>query len=233
MAAQEGSAGQVLVRAATRRGSVTYHFPGIVEEGSIQADLGAYGSISVKFGPISGGMGVAEEGCDRGLSSASGYYEGTISFHAKGLTSVEASRAKGDDGLALSVLCADEVASEWRSQPGTYLEVSGGPTAPTMTVMQSERGGPTLIQASISESRGGIAIERSVSLAASLGAFRHRRVKSATINPPAPFSGSATFQREGRRTSWRGDLRVDFPGRPGVALTGQGIRARLTRAHTA
>lgn len=231
MAAQDGPAGQVLVRAATRRGAVTYHFPGIVEEGSIQADLGAYGEISVVFRPLPGGTGVAEEGCSRDLSSAAGYYEGTISFHAQGLTAVEASRAKGDDGLALDVLCAKEPASGRRSQPGTGLEVSGGPTAPTMTVVEWENGAATQIEAGISESRGGVTIERSVNLAASSGSFRHRGIRSATVSPPAPFSGSATFWREGRKTSWRGNLRVDFPGRPAVALTGKRVRAQLSRAH--
>jgi hypothetical protein len=227
MAAQGGLAAQVLVRAATRSGAVTYRFPGTVEEGSIQADLGAYGEISVVFRPISGGMGVGEAGCNRGLSSAAGYYEGTISFHARGLTTVDASRAKGDDGLALAVLCADEVASGWLEEPGTHLEVVGGPAAPTMEVMQREAGSPTQIQAAISESRGGVAIERSVNLAASGGAFRHRGVRSAIVSPPAPFSGSATFSREGRKVRWRGNLRVDFPGRRNVALTGKRVRARL------
>jgi hypothetical protein len=222
MAAQGGLAAQVLVRADTRGAAATYRFPGIVEEGVIQADLGAYGSIS-------GGMGVGEAGCNRGLSSAAGYYEGTISFHGQGLTAVDASRAKGDDGLALAVLCAEEVSSEWLEEPGTHLEVSGGPTAPNMAVMQREGGFPTQIQAGISESRGGVTIERSVNLAASSGAFRHRGVRSATVSPPAPFSGSATFSRKGGKSRWRGNLLVDFPGRPNIALTGRRVRAHLGR----
>ena len=222
---------QVLVTAATRSSAVTYRFPGIVEAGSIQADLGTYGDISVVFRPISGGTSTAEVGCDRGLSSAAGYYEGTISFHAPGLTAVDASRAKGDDGPALTVLCAGEVAAELREEPGTHLEVVGGPADPTMAVMQRKPGFPAQIQATISETRGSVAIERSVDLVASSGAFRHRGVRSATISPPAPFSGSAIFSREGRKSTWRGDLRVDFPGRPDVALTGTRMWALLSRRH--
>lgn len=229
VAGQEGAPDQVLVKAAARGGSVTYHFPGVVEEGSIQADLGAYGAISVVFRPQwDGGSSVAELGCDRGLSSSAGYYEGTISFHAPGLTTAKASRAKGDDGLALSVLCAAESESFARSRPGTYLAVSGGPLAPTMTVMRQSPG-MTLILAGISESRSGVAIERSVSIAASAEVLRHRGLRSATLRLPAPFSGSATFARQGHKTSWRGNLRVDFPGRPNVPLTGNGLRAQLSR----
>lgn len=226
-AGQDGEGGQVLVRAAARDRAVTYRFPAVVEEGVIQAELGAYGAISVVFRPRSGGEGVAEEGCNRGLSFSAGYYEGTISFRARGLTSAEASRAKGDNGLALNVLCAEEAGSQAR--PGTYLEVSGGATAPTMTVM--EQGGvAAAFQAGISETSGGVPIERSVDIEAWSRAFRHRGLRSATITPPAPFSGSATFRREGHKTSWRGNLRVDFPGRPNVALTGTGLQARLHRA---
>lgn len=228
-AGQEGTGDQVLVRVAARGRSVTYRFPGVVEEGVIQAELGAYGAISVVFRPQSGGSGVAEEGCSRGLSSAAGYYEGTVSFHARGLTSVEASRADGDNGLALSVLCTEESGPQPR--PGTHLEVSGGPTGPRMDVT-GQGGLAAQVQASISESRGGVPIERSVNIVATSGAFRHRGLRSATVSPPAPFSGSATFRREGHKTSWRGNLRVDFPGRPNVALTGDGLRPQLSRGRS-
>jgi hypothetical protein len=98
-----------------------------------------------------------------------------------------------------------------------------------MEVMQREVGFSTQIQAAISESRGSVAIERSVNLAASSWAFRHRGVRSATVSPPAPFSGSATLSRKGHESRWRGNLRVDFPGRPNVALTGKRVRAQLGR----
>jgi hypothetical protein len=230
VAAQEGSAAQVVVRVTSRRGAVTYRFPAVVEAGSIQADLGAYGQISVVFHPLSGGMSAAELGCSRDLSSTAGYYEGTISFHAEGLTAVDASRAKGSVGLALSLLCATQLEEERPTRPGTYLEVSGGPTAPSLTISQRRHGLATQIEAGISEHRGGVAIERSISVAASSGSFIHEGLRSATVSPPAPFTGSATFRRDGSVTSWRGNLRVSFPGRPGVALTGKGVQAQLRRA---
>jgi hypothetical protein len=50
----------------------------------------------------------------------------------------------------------------------------------------------------------------------------------ATIAPPAPFSGSATFRSDGATSgSWTGDLRVDLPGLGRVPLTGGGIEAGL------
>jgi hypothetical protein len=222
---QGGSAAQVIVRASTRTASATYHFPGFVEEGSIQADLGAYGQISVGFHAQSGGSGVGELGCSRGLSAERGYYEGTISFHAKGLTAVDASQADGSNGLALSVLCGG---GREESRPGTLLEVLGGPSTPSLMVSEDRGGLATQIQARISEDRG-VEIERSVSIVASNGALRRKGLRSATFDPPPPFTGSATFGRDGAETSWRGNLRVNFPGRPAVALTGRGVEARLRR----
>jgi hypothetical protein len=230
VAAQEGSAAQVVVRVTSRRGAVTYRFPAVIEAGSIQADLGAYGQISVVFHPVSGGSGVAEEGCSRGRSSTAGYYEGTISFRAEGLTTVNASRAEGSEELALSLLCAAPLEEKRPTRPGTYLEVSGGPTAPSLSISHRRHGLATQTEADISEVRGDVAIERSVSVAASNSSFRHHGVVSATISLPRPFSGSATLSRQGPRTVWRGNLRVDFPGRSGVALTGDGVRASLRHA---
>jgi hypothetical protein len=50
----------------------------------------------------------------------------------------------------------------------------------------------------------------------------------ATIAPPAPFSGSATFHLEDPKTAtWTGDLAVELPGIGKVPLTGEGIAAGL------
>ncbi len=52
----------------------------------------------------------------------------------------------------------------------------------------------------------------------------------ATITPPAPFSGSATFHLEDPQTaSWTGELAVEMPGLGKVPLTGDGIDAGLCK----
>jgi hypothetical protein len=224
----EGEPAQVIVRAATRSGAVTYRFPGIVEAGAIRAELGPFGRISATFHPGSGGSSVAELGCAHHLSSVAGWYEGAISFHADGLTSVEAARAEGDDGLALSVMCAEETQAEKRPA-GTYLELTGGPRRTRVTAFRRKGGGAAQIEAGVTEERGGVVIERSLSIAAGVEAFAHVGLRSAALRPPAPFSGSATFGRDGGKTSLKGNLRVNFPGRPGVALTGPGVVAQLRR----
>jgi hypothetical protein len=52
----------------------------------------------------------------------------------------------------------------------------------------------------------------------------------AVIEPPAPFSGSATFHLEGpKKASWTGNLAVELPGAGKVPLTGDEIYAGACR----
>jgi hypothetical protein len=56
-------------------------------------------------------------------------------------------------------------------------------------------------------------------------------LRTATVTPPAPFSGSATFQRQGesKSPSWSGSLAVSFPGKPDVPLTGPSFTSVFLR----
>ena len=52
--------------------------------------------------------------------------------------------------------------------------------------------------------------------------------ETATVSPPAPFSGTATFTRTHESTfAWTGDLSVAFPGIDPVRLAGPRFGARL------
>jgi hypothetical protein len=51
---------------------------------------------------------------------------------------------------------------------------------------------------------------------------------TATVRPPAPFSGSATFHRRpGGKSSWTGTLRARALGAPPLVLTGRDFKASL------
>jgi hypothetical protein len=51
---------------------------------------------------------------------------------------------------------------------------------------------------------------------------------TAILTPPAPFSGSGSFQRGADgSTTWSGSLAVSFPGMPNVALAGPQFTASL------
>jgi hypothetical protein len=52
--------------------------------------------------------------------------------------------------------------------------------------------------------------------------------RSATVEPPAPFTGSATFQQESAdEFSWTGDLAVELPGVGEVTLAGPKFETEL------
>jgi hypothetical protein len=56
---------------------------------------------------------------------------------------------------------------------------------------------------------------------------------TATVEPPAPFSGSATFQLTSPpHAVWSGDLAVELPGYGRVRLTGPSVRAGLCEGKT-
>lgn len=59
----------------------------------------------------------------------------------------------------------------------------------------------------------------------------------ASFTPGAPFAGSATYSgfHPPRGThpahgTWRGNVKVDFPGRADVPLSGPGFKAAIVRA---
>jgi hypothetical protein len=54
-----------------------------------------------------------------------------------------------------------------------------------------------------------------------------------TLEPPAPFSGSAAFHLEGpTKASWTGDLAVELPGLAELPLTGKKIYAGVCRGQS-
>ena len=76
--------------------------------------------------------------------------------------------------------------------------------------------------ASIGEKVDGVAILRSASALGGPQTFSFdESLSSATITPPAPFTGTGTFQRNtGGSTTFTGSLTVQMPGLGSVPLTG-------------
>ncbi|HEY3492466.1 MAG TPA: hypothetical protein VGK43_05915, partial [Solirubrobacterales bacterium] len=89
-----------------------------------------------------------------------------------------------------------------------------------------------LFDAEVSERRDGIRIFRFASGWLPASAFRYdRNLQTATVSPPAPFSGSASLSRARNSVSplWSGDLAIEFPGRK-VSLAGPGMNVNLVHA---
>jgi hypothetical protein len=85
-----------------------------------------------------------------------------------------------------------------------------------------------VLYAFLGEEREGVAVARGVQMAAGSGAFRWDLEKgTATLRPPAPFTGSATFTRHGNdgHGTWKGSLGMPIFGGESVKLAGGAFRA--------
>jgi hypothetical protein len=97
---------------------------------------------------------------------------------------------------------------------------------------QNHPGAPVYMETSIEERRGGLIVSREVVDHFSSGAFDFASpLRTATLAPPAPFAGQATFRRNADPANrWTGNLSVDFPGRADVSLAGKRFKAALVHA---
>jgi hypothetical protein len=105
-------------------------------------------------------------------------------------------------------------------------------SAREVSVFDDGRRGPHRIAllAYLGERREGMAVARGVQLTAKSSAFRWNLKKgTATLRPPAPFTGWATFKRRGHNGHgiWRGSLGMPILGGEPVELTGPEFRAYI------
>lgn len=227
---------QVVFVIVSKPGSaVLYETSATLGEDTIEASLGGVGRIDVHYVP-SGGIDTQRSKCGgKPVSFLAGHYEGTIDFAGEdGYSAVEARSAVGDIRPALNLLCPGGPAVEGVGghSPGARLRARHGGSARFVFEAQTNsHTRPAHFSASISERHGRVAISRSVSATGPSSGFSFDvPAGTAEVQPPAPFTGTATFRRLQRgESAWLGDLHADFPGRPRVPLTGPGTRASLLR----
>ena len=227
--ARAGHPASLFIVASAKGNGAIYVVPATLTETSMQANLGALGEISVTFQrsnqPASVRCG------ERTIRFDSGQYQGKIDFHGEeGYTSVEATSAPGDTSF-LSGFCSEGFFGGGPGRrPGAELFVRNPGLGPELSVRKKRPGAAAQITAWMTEYNNGISIERFASLQIPNKDFTYdqRRLRTATVRPPAPFAGSGHFdfgKKAGQR--WSGDLTVDLPGRTGVSLIGPTLRAYL------
>ncbi|MGE5280942.1 MAG: hypothetical protein ACM3N0_01220 [Chloroflexota bacterium] len=216
-----------------KRAMVTYAAPATVTRTTIDADLGKLGRISVTRVPT-GRMKTVRRNCKPGSRKRvkAERYEGTIEFHGEeGFTEVSATSAP----LEPTFLC---IGSEWsgrppgKSLPGARLDVDKRRLEKyrlEFDATQRRPGARTGVSVEVEEHRGEMEIHRAIWTWAGAGALRYdRRLRTATVRPPAPFAGHGSFHRNARHgNQWTGNLTVDLPGRADVPVTGRGFSAGL------
>ncbi len=232
--------GDVSATLIINRGSQVayYSTPAKVTAERVTARFGSLGELDYRFAPKRNGK-VECNGAEEGEA----VFEGTFEFTGEnGYVQIEAGHAEGSFQIypepkncqpnRLAALAAPYHPSY--SDDGATLEASAGSSAKRMirevTVFDEGRHGRrrVIVYATLDEAREGMVVARGVQLTAGLGAFRwNSKAGTATLRPPAPFTGSATFTRRGHdgHGTWKGSLAMPILGGESVVLAGGEFRA--------
>ncbi len=220
-----------------RHGGSAYSAPAMVTSKTVKADLGALGSVD--FDLVGSGRTVSEHSiCDLTPTRfEAGHYVGKFEFHGEeGYTDAVASRATFTLRPILNIVCAGFGSQEVSAVdlPGARLRTRsrGGGRSVALQINKNRPMGRVTFSATMREQVGPIRIQRAVQGAAPANAFAYEPdLHTATVSPPFPFSGSATFRRGTEPANrWTGSLTLDFPGHSGVPLAGAAVRAHLVHA---
>jgi len=222
-----------------KKGAAFYGAPVRMTPTTISADLGALGKVDLRLNP-SGRQKTIPIKCGGGdtFTYEPGTYEGVLEFKGEeGYTRVRETQVPlrplmssfCDSGRGSGESIGDD-------EPGARLRgvsFAHGRTLSFQVNKNRPAGVPTVFEASLRERRGPIRIYREAQGTASPAAFRFDQdLKTATLSPPAPFSGSATLSRNRNSVSpiWTGNLALDFPGRSNVPLAGSSVHVSLVHA---
>jgi hypothetical protein len=248
-----GGGNSVTLLAERGHSGVEYTAPGTVTEDELKATFGSRGSVDLHFEPF-GQVREAINYCDSTHPTVAvklGTFVGTINFHGeRGYTAVSTSHAEGGVGNSLAlpgdpgnreckpltsgggITRKAEFALLEASAPRTHIQF----TASAVTQVEG------LESSSLATSRVYLAagsftkekqmtISRSVVAGAPTVDFSYdNALDSATITPPAPFSGTARLRKNADGTSsWAGSLKAPVPGLGTVRLAGPGFHVKFSR----
>jgi hypothetical protein len=242
VAYSEGSGGRGEIDFTARRHGAfaSYRAPAIVTADAIRADVGGVARVDV-VRRASGRQETVHPKCiGDGVTYEPGTYEGVIEFNGEeGYTQARKQHVAQLPALLLfggSGPCGSgygEVAGP--GEPGARLRGVSFAHGRSLS-FQVNKNGPlakTVFTASLRERRGGILIDRELAGVAQPSAFRFDpQLRTATLAPPTPFSGSASLSRNRNSLSpiWTGDLTLAFPGRSAISLAGPGVHVGLVHA---
>jgi hypothetical protein len=229
-----------------QRGTVQYVARGLsTADGLIKTKLPDVGRIAVRFNDLKVSREAVPDNCKgRADVIRHGVFEGRIELHGEhGYTSVHGHSARGTIRQSFRQVCDQR-------EPGRQ-EARGGNSFHLKTLLagkEGERrlgfsvsrfdlgpkfGGPSVFfSASSSTQRHGFFVFASVSAEGEPASFLTPdpagTLEDASVSPPAPFHGSATFHLDSPTSaSWTGTLGVELPGVGSVPLAGAGFWSAL------
>jgi hypothetical protein len=228
--------GQVVLFVGKPHAEAVYGAPATITASGIEADLGSLGEISLAARPT-GVQHTAHPHCGKPIRYEGVSYVGKFEFRGEaGYTRATATNLPGLVEPLLNLICGVSVGGESSGPglPGASLHLSSQGGAPDVSLLARTNGPRKAVSlsASMRERRGQIKIDRSVYGLYPSSTFTYDpHLSTATLAPPSPFSGRGVFHRgAGAASRWGGNLRIDFPGRSGVAVTGSRYRPVLKHA---
>lgn len=229
---------------------VLYSVKGEISPSGVVAKFGALGEIAVTFKPTKTiSSQEPPKGCQGDpQTNREGIFSGTIELSGeREYVRLDATEAKGEMQVLPRWSCGPRQGKNNSPSPPTIthraaterdvatLKASSRSSRSGFSVAAT-RGpkgrGITIFSAGVQERREAMKIVRLAFLTAPPSTFLFDHAAgTATVRPPWPFSGSASFKRRrGGPPAWTGSLKVALLGVDPVALAGPSFRARLKKA---
>jgi hypothetical protein len=240
----DGGFGLVTLAVQGHHATIQYFAKGTAGKGRIKARFGSLGRVALRFHPHGKARlrKDSERNCRGGDSRVQpGVFVGKLEFEGEqGYTAIHASRIKGAVTHTKRQICKNSESEEggeegFPSSPDvTFLSAIDDESESSFNAFKFESNSkPGLSATSFSATlieefpQFGLSVFRSIQATTrDSNAFdvatSHGRVDEATVTPPGPFSGSATYRRAVAKKSetWVGSLAGDFPGLGTVNLAG-------------
>jgi hypothetical protein len=226
--------------------STTYVARGTAGPKGIHANFHQFGRVDMKFHRTAEAVRGLPPDCFGGTTGAAtipGYFTGTIAFEGEGgYTAVDSHRVRGEVVLPPTEQCPLVAGGANPLIEDPNAELPPAKTRMTLSALDkagtgglvfvARRAGKTGFYAERFGTVGRIGL---LSIAYALGPrssfVSDPQVSHGVVDPPRPFVGSATLQRQadGKRT-WTGTLAATFPGEGPVSLVGTQFHTTLSRS---
>jgi len=231
-----------IVLFVTRKGeSATYLAPAQLTATSVTANLGVLGKVALEVTPSGREKKLRPRpqcrAQQKGVSYEPVRFSGSVEFHGEGgYTEVTSDAPTEYTRFFADLTCFGAGGGELTRGrlPGARLRVRSLGERFRFE-LQANKNRPdkrSHFEVAVREERGPISISRGAEVWLGAAAFQYDPLlETATLKPPAPFSGRASFYRRlAPENRWSGNLAVDLPGKPDVPLTGPDVRATLVPA---
>jgi hypothetical protein len=227
----------VAVFRQSTHGLAAYRVPAIVSDSYVKADLGPFGRVDLVRRP-SGRKRTTPIRCSGGdtFTYEPALYEGIVQFRGeRGYTKAEAMQVRPLP-LVTGFCGSGSGKGESRGSDERGARLVGTSFAHGRALRfqfnKNHPRGRVPFSVELRERRDEVSIYRLAEGWLPAPSFRYDPdLKTATLGPTAPFTGSATLKRVPNSVPplWSGDLAIELPGRK-VSLAGAGVNVSLAHA---